>query len=249
MEAWAGQDLAAAVEWSQSQLTGGALTRAIEGLVRGAADQDPTQAAALVSEMAASPERASAAAAVAQKWIPEFDTPNARIPDEMAAWLRSLDEPSRVRAIEATFWSWTSADADGLARLLGETQDTLLSDHRYGLLARRLARQDPAGALAWADALPGTVRHEAGAQAFAEWRGAQPEPAQSWFRELPSGDPRRRPYLQATVEQLAYDPVGPELLSTFTDGERAMIRDLLTTASSLPEEKRQRLLEALPESP
>jgi len=248
MEAWAGQDLAAAIEWSQSELTGGALTRAIEGLVRGAAEKDPAQAAALVSEMKDFRERASAAVAVAQKWIPELDTPNARIPDEMAAWLQSLDEGSRVRAIEATFWNWVGADAPGLARLLGETRDTLLSDDYYGHLARRLARRDPAEAIAWADTLPGTARHEAGAQAFAEWRSTQSESAQEWFRKLPSDDPRRRPYLQAAVRQLAYDPVGPELLASFTDGERAMIRDFLATAD-LPEEKRHRLLEALPNPP
>lgn len=245
LEAWAGQDLAAAVEWSQSQLTGAALTRAIEGLVRGAAEQDPAQAAALVSDMVDSPERATAAAAVVQKWIPEFGTPHARIPDETVAWLRSLDGQSRVRAVESVFSDWARVDVAGLVRFLGETQDSLLPDDYYGQLARRLVRRDPVEALAWADALPGTARQVAGAQAFAEWRSAQPEPAQKWFRELPTDDPRRRPYLQAAVEQLAYSPLGPDLLTPFTDGERAMIRDLLST-TSLPEDKRQKLLEALP---
>lgn len=245
VEAWAGQDLAAALDWSQTNLTGSTLTRAVDSLLRGAAAKDPAEAAGLVTAMTPSPERTSAAVVVAEKWFQADGSPQ-RPSEERLAWLRGLDSVSRSRVIEKSFESWLFRDAPGFARFLEETTDVNLPDPLYASLATEFARRDPQEALAWVDRLqlPGKVSRLVGGQAFAEWRRAQPDPAQEWFRQLPADDERRQPYLRAVVQSLIFDRFGPEQLAAFAPVDPTLVREVVTSVS-MTDEQRQRLLAAL----
>jgi hypothetical protein len=72
--------------------------------------------------------------------------------------------------------------------------------------------KDPLGTLDWASQLPAEHRLAAGGAAFASWRGAQPEQAMKWLRELPVEDPRREAYFRDSVQWLVYDPLAIEMI-------------------------------------
>jgi len=113
--------------------------------------------------------------------------------------MASLDAGSAKRALELVQWKWSICDPKSMAEFLatvGSDKVPACADYN---LARALARQNPAGALAWASRLPAERGLAAGGEAFAEWRRSQPESAMNWLSGLPSTDPRREPFLNNVV--------------------------------------------------
>jgi hypothetical protein len=85
-----------------------------------------------------------------------------------------------------------------------------------------------------------------GSEAFASWRSAQPEAATRWLDALPENDPRRQPYFESAVITLAWgNPQAAEQFAAMTPAERATARSVLEKTTSLPDDRRATLLQAL----
>jgi hypothetical protein len=243
VEAWAKQDAASALTWCEENLTGSSLTEAVGGLVKGTAAKDIAAAAALVSQMDPSPARAEGAAAVAQKWFPDFSS-DTRVKPETIAWLGSLDPISIKRVLNQVQWSWSTSDPQSLATFLVSASPDAIPPFSYSNLAQQMARQNPAEALDWARHLPGDRALSAGGDAFAEWRRSQPDAAMAWLNNLAPTDPRRERFFQSAIQALAFEPQAVDQLSAMSTSQRAAARTVIETMG-LPDDRRTQLLEAL----
>jgi len=190
VEAWAKSDPGSALAWCESNLAGAGLARAVGGALQGTAQRDVTTAVRYVDAMRPSPARAEAAAAVATQWFPG-SLSGKPVPQATIAWLRSLDSDSAKRALAQVQWRWSIGDPRSMAEFLANSGNDRVPAGADSTLARSLARQDPAEALAWAHKLPAERGLAAGRVAFAEWRRWQPESAMGWLQALPSSDQRR----------------------------------------------------------
>lgn len=243
VEAWAKQDASRALMWCEENLTGSSLARAVGGVLKGSAENDLPGAAALVGAMKPSPTRAEAAAAVAEQWFPRLSS-NASVKPETMAWLSGLDAESVKRVLDRTQWDWSTSDPKSMAAFLAGSDSEQIPASAYTILAREMARRNPSEALEWAGRLPESRRLEAGAEAFAEWRIAQPETALKWLNELPAVDARRQPYFRRALQGLAYDPQTAEQFAALAATDRAAARSAVATMT-LPENRRAKLLELL----
>jgi hypothetical protein len=59
-----------------------------------------------------------------------------------------------------------------------------------------------------------------------------------WFNELASDDPRREPFFQNAIRDLACHPQAAEELAAMSEPERAAARNVLEKMASLPAERR-----------
>lgn len=244
VETWAKQDAAAALAWCEASLTGSSLSQAVAGVLKGAADKDVNGAAALVTGMSPSPARAEAAVAVAKKWFPEFSSGKPATP-EAITWLSNLDGPSLGRVLGEVKWQWSSSDPTSMAAFLVGRSGGQIPDSVYSVIGRELAHRNPAAALDWANRLPADRALNAGAATYAEWRRTQPEPAIKWLNELPPADPRRLPYFQSAVRDIAWNDQAAELFASMSAAERGIARGVVEGMDSLPADRRARLLETL----
>ena len=248
VETWAKKDAASALAWCEASLADSSLAQAVGGVLKGAAQKDVAGAAALVSGMNPSPARCEGAVAVAEKWFPRYysgDPLNAPVKPEVVAWLAGLDTDSARRVLSQVQGGWATLDPKSMAAFLARASSELIPQHTESLLAREMARQDPSGALEWASRLPESRGLPAGAEAFAEWRSSQPEAAMKWYNDLPPADPRRQPFFESAIQTLAYHPQAAEQLSAMTGAERAAARGVIESMTSLPEDRRNRLLDVL----
>ncbi|MGA2659730.1 MAG: hypothetical protein ABSH34_19660 [Verrucomicrobiota bacterium] len=109
-----------------------------------------------------------------------------------------------------------------------------------------MARNNPVGALEWANGLSGERAISAGSAAFASWRSDQPEAAARWFDARPQTDARREPFFQSAVQTLAWgDPQAAEQFAAMPPADRASARSVVEKMTSLPDERRASLLDAL----
>jgi hypothetical protein len=246
VEVWARQDAAGALAWCQENLAASSLARAVGGVLAGAAEKDPAGAGQLVSAMDPSPARTEAAVALARKWFPgsTFETSQQPASPEAVAWLNSLDGDTLKRVLGQLAWRWGTADPRSMAAFLVGVSAEQVPAHTYSVVARELARRDPAEALNWAGRLPNEQSLSTGGEAFAEWRLAQPEAAMEWLNNLPAVDPRRQAYFQGLVRSLAYHPQAAEQLAAMTVAERAVARGVFETMR-LTEDRRAQLLDLL----
>jgi hypothetical protein len=246
VESWAKQDPGGALSWCEEMLTGSSMAQGVGSALKGAAAKDVSGAAALVSAMEPSAARMEAAAAVSRKWFPELSSSSPKdLKPEAVSWLSNLDPQSIERVLREVVWGWSSCDARSLAEFLSEAQVKQVPEHAYSVTARQLARTDPLAALDWAHRLPDNQGLEAGGEAFAEWRSSQPEAAMKWYNELASNDPRRQPFFEGAIRNLAFHPQAVEQLAAMPRADKVQARSVIAGLQYLPEEKRSRLLEAL----
>lgn len=205
VEAWAKQDPASALAWCQSNMSGSALIQSVSSLFKGAADKDVRAAADLVLGMDPSPARAEAAAVVAGRWFPSFGGNEKSVPPDTMTWLNNLDSEAVARAVNAVQWQWADSDPSSMAAFLQSTNTAEISSFAFSNLARNMARSNPTEALDWANQLPEGRGITAGCAAFGEWGRSQPDVAMQWWSALPANDPRRQPFLQGLLSQLAWD--------------------------------------------
>jgi hypothetical protein len=163
---------------------------------------------------------------------------------EAVAWLAGLDGPSMKRVIENVTWGWSAIDPQTMAAFFSAANPDWVPTYSYGVLARELVRNDPAGALEWANHLPPERALTAGAEAFAEWRSSQPDTAMKWLNDLSSADPRREAYFQGALKSLLYHPQAAEQFALMSPTDRATARTLIQNMQ-LPEDRRSRLLTLL----
>jgi hypothetical protein len=243
VEAWAKQDAAAALNWCDANLSGSTLSQAIGAALKGAANKDVAAAAALVSGMSPSEARSTAAAAVAEKWFPEF-TSGKPVKPEALAWLAQLDSPSIKNVLEKITWNWTTSDPKSMAAFLSSATADQIPTYSASTLARELAHKNPAEAMEWATHLPGDFAQIAGGSAFSEWRSSQSDAAMKWLHDLPASDSRRQPYFENAVRDLCHHPQAAEQLAAMDATDRAAARSVVEKMS-IPADRRSRLLDAL----
>jgi hypothetical protein len=244
VEGWGRKDPAAALDWCEAHLSGSTLAQAVGSMMKGAVEKDVAEAAKLAAEMNPSAARAEAARAVAQKWLPSWSREDENASPEALAWLRSLDRESVARALDQVQSWWASSDPKTLAEFLGSYDGDALPARLYGGVARQMVGENPEKAMQWAEGLPENRRLEVGTQAFSWWRYAQSDSAMKWLGELPSEDPRRKPFFREAVEGLAYDPRAADHFAAMSEAERAEARAIIV-AAPLPEERRAGLMKAL----
>ncbi len=250
VEAWAKKDAEGALAWCQENLSGSSLARAIPSVVQGSGAENIATTAALVAAMEPSPGRAEGAIAVARLWFPFLGGDaglggNENVRPETINWLASLDPISIKRVLDEETWSWATSDPKSMADFLLTVSNEAIPDWTDRNLARQMARRNPAEALDWASRLPGNRGLDAGGEAYAEWRSSQPETATQWLNGLPADDARREPFFQSAIRLLAYNPQAPEQLATMTNQERAAARTVIEGMTSLPDDRRTRLLAEL----
>ena len=243
VEAWAKIDATNALGWCQQSLTGSGLVKAVGAVLQGVAAKDVSAAAALVAAMAPSPARAQAAEVVAKQWFPGLSSDTLVTPD-MVTWLGGLDPVSLKRVIDGVHWGWATSDPNTMAAFLANSSGEGIPDIAYTLLAGRLAHQNPAQALMWAEQLPSARAVSAGSAAFAEWWDSQPNAANQWLGALPPSDPRRQPYFQGAVRALVARPQAAQQLTALSPSDRAAVREVIESMT-LPSERRAPLLRAL----
>ena len=251
VEAWAKRDTAGALAWCQQNLSGSSLSRAVAAAVQGAGVGQVSGTAALVAAMEPSSARAEGALAVARQWFPSLGgvagpSGNQTVEPQTVAWLASLDPLSVRRVLSEVTWSWATSDPGSMADfLLTMTNSAAVDSWSDTCLARQMARKNPATALDWAARLPESRGVSAGAQAYAEWRSAQPEAATQWLNGLPSDDQRREPFFQSAIRQLVYNPQASEQLAALAPPERTAARAVIENMTSLPADRRTCLLAGL----
>jgi len=243
VEAWAKQDAPNALAWCEENLDGSTLPQSVAGVLRGAAEKEVAQAAALVAEMTPSQARSEGAVVVAQKWFPTLSS-GQRVAPETLAWLANLDADSVKRVLDQVSWGWATSDPKSMAAFLASVSSEPISSHTYTVAARELARNNPAEALQWASHLPEQPAITAGSAAFTEWRNSQPEAAMKWLGDLPAEDARHQPFFESAIRALAYHPQAAEQLAAMTPEDRATARSVIATMS-LPADRRARLLDVL----
>jgi hypothetical protein len=250
VEAWAKNDAAGALAWSEENLSGSSLGRAVTAVVQGAGVKQVAATAALVADMESSPARAEGALAVARQWFPSLGgmagpSGEQTVGPQAVAWLQSLDPLSIKRVLDEETWSWATSDPSSMADFLLTTTNTMIGNWPDTCLARQMARRNSAEALDWASRLPGNRGISAGGEAYAEWRSSQPEAAIQWLNGLPADDPRREPFFDSAIRVLAYNPQAPEQLAAMNAQERAAARAVIESMTSLPADRRARLLGGL----
>jgi hypothetical protein len=243
VEAWAKLDANSALTWCEDNLAGSSLVQAVTGVLKGAAAKDVAGAAALVAGMNPSTARAEAAAAVARKWFPDSFSGRTVKPDTIA-WLTGLDGDSVKRVLDEITWTWSATDPKTMAAFLEGLKREEVPSYSYTVVARELARNNPAGALEWANRLSGEGALSAGGAAFAEWRTSQPEAATKWLDQLPTGDKRRDAFFKSAIETLAWHPQAAEQLASMSGTERALAKTVLEKMR-LPDDHRTKLLAAV----
>ena len=243
VEAWAKQDAAAALTWCEANLTGSTLAHAVAGALQGVAEKNAAAAAALVLDIEPSPARTEAARAVAEKWFPQLASGKI-VPPETIAWLTSLDADALRSVLDRVTWSWATSDPKSMAAFLTRAGRENVPNHAYTVVGREFARREPLAALEWSSRLPGEPGLSAGGAAFTEWQGSQPHAALQWLNELPATDPRRGPYLEASLRNLVYHPQAAEQFAAMSPPEREAARAVVTRMD-LPEARRTQLLQML----
>jgi hypothetical protein len=208
------------------------------------AQKDLAGAQALVAGMNPSSARGEAASAVAERAFPNTMSEKP-IPSETVAWLKQLDPDSLKRALNQVYWRWISSDTQGFAEFLKASNTEQLPSHMYANLARNLARRNPSEALEWAAELAPERSVEVGSDAFAEWRRSQPEAAMKWLNTLSETDARRQPFFENAIRTLVYDAQAADQLAMMSASERAAARRVIEEMSSLPNDRRTKLLGAL----
>jgi hypothetical protein len=243
VEAWAKTDASAALAWCDENLSGSSLAQSVRSVVTGAADKNLTAAAALVAQMEPSPARTEAAIAVAHKWMPGLSSDKS-VPPEAVAWLGGLDAECCKRVLGEIDWQWATSDPKTMAGFLGQSGGDRVPSSADTILARQMARENPLQALDWASQLPQARGLDAGAAAYAEWRNSQPDAATEWFNALAADDPRRQPFFKSAVETMAWGSQAAAQLAAMSDSERVAAKNIIQ-GLTLPDDKRERLLEAL----
>src|SRR5581483_11745620 len=221
VQTWAQQDSAAALSWCEENLQGPQLTQAVNGVMKGATSKDVAGAAAMVSNMQASPARAEAAAVVAQNWFPHQFNSSEPVKPETLSWLSGLDPGSVKAVLSQVSWSWAESDSQSMAKFLSSANNNEVPSYIDSILSRQWARTDPTAALDWAASLPETRGLAAGSDAFSVWHQSQPDSAMAWLQGLPAGDGRRQPFFQSMVESLASDPQVAGQLSSMSASDQA----------------------------
>lgn len=244
VEQWAKSDPAMALRWCEQNLGGTSFTEAAASVLRGAAERDAQAAARLVQVMEPSAARSAAAVEVAVKLLPRPQGNTEPPSAETLAWLSSLDAEARGRVLQKAVRTWPDVDAKGMASFLLTTAAEKIPSSVYVLVGRSLARNDPTGALEWANQLPEEARLAGGCDAFARWCQAQPENAMQWLSMIPAHDERRTAYLKTALEYLAYEHNATERVAALPLLDRRVAFGLLNEMD-LPQEKRERLLTGL----
>ncbi len=250
VEAWAKTDAAGALAWCQENLSGSSLPRAVAAAVQGAGVSQVATAAALIAAMEPSPARAEGALTVAREWFPMLGgmagpSGSQTVGPQTVAWLATLDPISIKRVLDEETWSWATSDPSSMADFLLGITNQAIGTWPYTCLGRQMARRNPAAALDWAVRLPDSLAKAAGSEAYAEWRSSQPEAATQWLNGLLADDPRREPFFQSAIRELAYNPQALEQLAAMAPQERAAARAVIENMTSLPADRRSRLLAGL----
>ena len=240
VEAWGRTDASAALQWAQSNLTGSELSRAVAGLIKGAVGRNPDSAMALVTDMKASSLRSEAAAAAADNLFRKQASPIKPIRPEIIQWLSGLDNESVCRALDRIHGMWAETDPRSMASFLEEFLKRCppenVSPRIPAQLINRLARVNPAEALALAGHWPTADGISGGSETYAEWRQRQPEAASKWWSNLPANDPRREPFMMNALEEVLdmEEPTAAQL-AKLTDAERKMVLQLVERMDSTKE--------------
>jgi hypothetical protein len=169
--------------------------RAIDGIFRSWARENPQAAAAALSQLPSSRLQAQATRNLVQEWA------NTSI-DQALRFTQNLPAgEARNSSLEAVYRQWSSTDLPSALRsfqsLSGEDRRAVLNP-----MASTWGRQDPNGALAWSSALTEpSDRRDFQRQVVTQWAETAPREAAQYAIRLPEED--RSGVLQAAVDRWA----------------------------------------------
>lgn len=177
---WVKQDPEAALRWAQnvpSDQRIGALT----GVLGSIAMTDPKRAAQLAMEIEAGSGREHVLADIAQSWA-------AKDPIGALAWVESLSDSERPRALNNTLAIWARTDPESAAQYVTNHLDEDKSHKLVKSVTEAWVTKAPDEAAKWIATLPDDNKGmKAMSDAMWHWTHKNPEAAATWLADQPAG--------------------------------------------------------------
>jgi len=248
VEVWAEEDPQAALGWCQEHLSGSDLNKSVGLLARGAAAKDVASTASMVAGLESSPARTQAGIEVAKAWFPQSSPSNRKVTSEAVDWLQNLDDPEmQGKILKEISWGWGESDRDGLMDFLSSPHAAQAPDEVFERAARNFAAHDLDAAFKWSETLPVGHSNTVASQVFRSWLQNQPESAGNWLEKFPESDGRRARMVEGYIEDGLFrqqEEILFQRLGRLKAGDAQTVQVVLSR-SRIPEEKKQRILDAL----
>jgi hypothetical protein len=164
IQSWAWQDREAATQWARSLENPQDRATAISTCLSGLEFSETDKFTALLNELPAGPARMNAIRNVVGNHAGSD-------PEGTLGWILTLPENERAAALKDGYtWELANADSRQMAVLLRETPALSGQSHLWSTVARELALENPAEAMAWVETLetPG-LKKQAAEQVMRSW--------------------------------------------------------------------------------
>jgi len=121
------------------------------------------------------------AGTVAKEWVRQD-------PDAALAWAESRPEDQRAGAYSGVLGTLAASDPTRASALAMQLDPGEARSHIVGEIAKAWARNEPAGAIAWAESLDGDEHQRATREALASWAQTSPSQAAAYLDSLSDRD-------------------------------------------------------------
>ncbi|MFD0896006.1 hypothetical protein KBB96_08670 [Luteolibacter ambystomatis] len=201
MQAWAGTDLTAAVEYARGVKDPAEAAAAMATVADMWAAKDAAGAAAFLSGTAGEPRYAMLAQLVAANQVRTGD------PAAALAWAATVPGPSGLKARESAIAAWSDVNPAAAAAYLDKAGAPALVPLGPKLAGEWSAR-DPAAAARWVEASQSSAQGAMVAEVMQNWLKASPRDASTWLDSLPEGPARDHGILVLLRREASGDPAG-----------------------------------------
>jgi hypothetical protein len=242
VEAWGRVDPAAALAWSQENLSGPARGNVIGGLITSAAEKDLAKAGDLVAGMAPGAIQNQACAALFETWFEK----GADQREAAFAWLSSFsDRAATEEAFGRVEWNWLWKDPESVRAFISGPYGYMTSQSLLFRVGSDQGRKNPEAALAWADSLGGDLAAKARHAVVDGWLGVRPEGAADYVGKLPPGSKRDSLVETVSLSLIYQSPIqAVSWYRQLSTAEQTHFRDM-AEHSSLDPDARRKLQEAI----
>lgn len=217
---WADQDPQAAMAFLENEAQPGDLHGMKEGILYTWYDRDPDAAIRKIEALLNDPASPSEShMMLTELYTRHLANTN---PDEALQWALAQDDPmDRENALMSLIYSWDENNPHSLLSLI----DQLPAAERESILpmaahqiANTMARNDPTGAIAWAESLPIGSREGAIMSVVEQWIYTDPDSAINWIQSQPATPENRQLLMTATGSMLYTNPTrASEIFTTLPE--------------------------------
>ena len=174
---WAANDPQAAIAWAGSLSDSAMRDEVLPGMVGTIAQNDPAQAAQLITQYSSGgPKATEAVSTLVWQWA-NTD------PQSASRWAAALPESDlRRRALESLINRWAEADSAGASAWLSTLPGGDSRDAAVAAFAQRVVQSDPQTAVQWAMSISDENNRNTQIEAvLSDWLRTDPVAAKSWL--------------------------------------------------------------------